>query len=415
MVQALEVEHSSTVHVGDGAVVLDGLVEADPTVVAVVSEAGDPELAVHTCLQIGARMSRAAQASIDSGMVERAFNEMTDGFGHTMTDALEQIVGTTEGLVDENDGALPMLLRQLRADLATQLEALFDADSKSSALARMEEVFSASANGLTKSMRTALDPSDKDSPLGQWKSEVLGTLQDSMGLVLLQVTELRAAVAAGEAHDSAFALTAVKGFTFEERVHATTGAFAARYGDLAEHVGTSSGSEGRRTGDEVVALNAEDTGGRHAAFVIEAKDRKLGLRKTLEELDRAMANRDASVGIAVFSSAKSAPTAVPFTYYANKAIAVLDPDDGDDRPLELAYMWARWEARKALVFDGAGTDIARVEAAMSDARRALARSSTVRGCHTRAKKQIDLASGELDALVADTDTALAALRLELGE
>ena len=150
-------------------------------------------------------------------------------------------------------------------------------------------------------------------------------------------------------------------------------------------------------------------------MVVEAKDKKLPLRKCLDELDRAMVNRDAAAGVVVFSSSEIAPTAVPFTYFANKAIAVLDPEDPDARVLEFAYLWLRWEARNALIAETSDIDVGRVEATMADARRALARSSTVRGCHTRAKKQIDLASGELDALVADIDTALAALRLELGE
>lgn len=399
----------------DETVVLNGFIETDPTVVATVSEASDPELAVHRCLEVGARLTRGAQATLDADMVEKAFGALTDGFDATVRTALEEITGSTEHLVDEENGALPALLNGLKGDLAAQLDALFDADSKSSALARLEAVFSASATGLTKQMRAALDPSDEHSPLGQWKSEVMGTLQDSLALVLTQVAELRSVVAAGEAREATFKLTAIKGFSFEDQVHADVGALASRYGDLAEHVGATAGSAAAKTGDEVIELNTADTGGRRVAMVVEAKDKKVPMRKTLDELDRAMVNRDAAAGVVVFSSVANAPTAVPFSYFGNKGIAVIDPDDPADRVLEFAYLWLRWEARKILVAEASGIDVGRVEASMADARRALARCSTVRGCHTRAKKQIDLASGELDALVADVDTALGALRLELGE
>ena len=105
---------------------------------------------------------------------------------------------------------------------------------------------------------------------------------------------------------------------------------------------------------------------------------------------------------------------MPFTYSGNKGIVVLDPDAPGTQALELAYMWARWEARKALVADVSALDVARVEAAIGAAHRALARVSTVRRCHTTAKQHIDEAAGEVDALVGDVEAALAAVRLELG-
>ena len=106
-----------------------------------------------------------------------------------------------------------------------------------------------------------------------------------------------------------------------------------------------------------------------AAIVFEAKHRKLGMRKIMEELDEALENRSATAAIAVFAEPTQSPTAVPFTYFANKAIVVLEPDVPAVQILELAYMWARWEARKALALDGAAIDVHRVEAIMSDIRR----------------------------------------------
>jgi hypothetical protein len=306
------------------------------------------------------------------------------------------------------------MLRQLKGDLATQLDALFDPDSKSSALARMEKVFAEAASLHTKSMRAVLDPSDEKSPLGQWKAEVLGTVRDQVGLVLTQVTEMAAATAARGAQEKTFALTAVKGQSFEEDLHPVIAELAARHGDLAEHVGAQSGASGSKRGDEVVRLNDSDTGGRSCAIVFEAKDRKLGMRKLMDELDEALANRTAACAVAIFAHPAQSPTAVPFTYAGNKGIVVLDPDAPGTQALELAYMWARWEARKALVADVSALDVARVEAAIGDAHRALARVSTVRRCHTTAKKHIDEAAGEVDALVGDVEAALAAVRLELG-
>jgi hypothetical protein len=413
MVQALAVEEQYAVRVNGGKVVIDGLVEDDPGVVALVEEASDPDRAVRACLQIGARASIMAGASLESLEMERAFGELVDGFGATVAEAVTQIVGTAEGLVDEDDGPFPVMLRQLKGDLATQLDTLFDPESKSSALARMEKVFSEAASLHTKSMRAVLDPSDAKSPLGQWKAEVLGTVKEQVGLVLTQVTEMAATTAATQAHKETFALTAVKGHSFEENLHPVIAELAARHGDLAEHVGAQSGSSGSKRGDEVVHLNQTDTGGRSCAIVFEAKDRKLGMRKIMEELEEAIMNRAAACGVAVFARPVQSPTAVPFTFSGNKGIVVLDDGAESTQVLELAYMWARGEARKALAGDADALDVTRIEAAMGDAHRALTRVSTVRRCHTTAKKQIDQASGEVDALVDDVEAAQAQLRLEL--
>ncbi len=413
MVQTIAVPEQHAVRISGGDVIINGLVEDDPGVVALVEEALDPDRAVRACLQIGARASIVAGASLDSLEMEKVFGELVDGFGATVGEAVAQIVGTAEGLVDEEDGPFPLMLRQLKGDLATQLDALFDPDSKSSALARMEKVFADAASLHTKSMKAVLDPSDEKSPLGQWKAEVLGTVREQVGLVLTQVTEMAAATAASQTQAKTFALTAVKGQTFEEDLHPVIAELAARHGDLAEHVGAQSGSAGTKRGDEVVHINEADTGGRSCAIVFEAKDRKLGMRKIMDELDEAIENRAAACAVAVFAHPAQSPTAVPFTYSGNKGIVVLDSDTPSAQALELAYMWARWEARKALAADVDALDVARIEAAICDAHRALARVSTVRRCHTTAKKQIDQAAAEVDALVCDVETTLAAVRLEL--
>jgi hypothetical protein len=415
VVQSLRVEQEerTTVLLRDGVVVIDGLVEDDSGVVALVEAAADPERAVRACLQVGARASAAAGASLDTLVVEQAFGELVDGFSATVGDAVTRIVGTAEGFVDEDSGPLPALLSELKGELTNQLGALFDPDSKSSALARMEAVFTDAAATQAKSVRAVLDPADDQSPLGRWKAEVLGTVREQVGLVLTQLTDVTATMAAGDARRETFKLTSVKGEGFEDQLHPIISALAGRYGDLAEHVGRQNGAAGTKRGDEVVTLNDADTGGHAVAIVFEAKHRKLGMRRIMEELDDAMENRSAACAVAVFAEPSQSPTGVPFTYFANKAIVVLDPDAPSDQILELAYMWARWEARKALALDGSTIDVDRVEAIMCDARRGLTRISTIRRCHSTAKRQIEAASGEVDALVSDVDGALRELALEL--
>ena len=415
MVQSLraEQEEMPSVRIEDGVVIIEDLLEDDPGVVALAAAATDPERAIRACLQVGARASTAAGASLDTLVVEKAFDGLVDGFSTTVSDAVTRIVGTAEGLVDEDSGQLSMMLSELKGELTSQLAALFDPESKSSALARMEAVFADAAALQAKSVRAVLDPANDKGPLGLWRAEVLGAVREQVGLVLTQLTEVAATVAATDAHAETFKLTAVKGQSFEDQLHPIIGMLASRHGDLADHVGHQNGAAGTKRGDEVVTIAEADTGGRCAAIVFEAKHRKLGMRKIMEELDEAMENRSAAAAVAVFAESAQAPTAVPFTYFANKAIVVLDPETPSEQALELAYMWARWEARKALALDGTTIDVDRIEAIIGDARRGLTRISTIRRCHSTAKKQIEAASGEVDALISDVDGALCALALEL--
>jgi len=131
MVQPLRVEQEERpqVRVEDGVVVIEDLLEDDPGVVALAAAATDPEQAIRACLQIGARASTAAGASLDALVVEKAFDGLVDGFSTTVGDAVTRIVGTAEGLVDEDSGPLPMMLSELKRELTTQLDALFDPDS----------------------------------------------------------------------------------------------------------------------------------------------------------------------------------------------------------------------------------------------------------------------------------------------
>jgi hypothetical protein len=137
----------------------------------------------------------------------------------------------------------------------------------------------------------------------------------------------------------------------------------------------------------------------------------------MAELDEAIANRDAYAAIAVFRSQDQAPTKVPFTYNDDKAIAVLDPDEDDDSALRLAYMWARWTVRKQLAAadeeEGDTLDVERVRCLLDDASRALERHATIKRAHTAARKGIEQASEQVEALVHESRQAIDDLEAEL--
>lgn len=404
------VPEPTSVTVVDGCVVLDHFYELDDAVVDVVGQEHDPAAAVHRCLQIGARAIVSAHTALEAGVVERAFSELNDSLATRLDEALGHMDGIAGALVDDQHGALPALLRHLQQELASQLGALFDPGSKTSALSRLEEVFARSSGTHSRAMGALLDPDDPMSPLGRWKAEVLATVRDNSAAVVRQVQELSTAVAVERARAEVFAITTAKGFSFEEVVHGALDRLSAHHGDLAEPVGRSSGAAARRTGDELVTINPDDTGGARAAIVVEVKNRRLTRRSLLNELDRAMENREAQAAVAVVAQIDQAPGGLPLQLFANKAIVALDDHLLADRALELAYVWARSVARRSLAHRPDEIDMEEIHARLADACGALGRVSNVRRHLSAARKGIEGGQVEVDCLVAELDSALRRLR-----
>ncbi len=138
-----------------------------------------------------------------------------------------------------------------------------------------------------------------------------------------------------------------KGVAFEELVGMAFTEVGTIHGDIVEPVGRERGCDGSLVGDIVVTSSPDDCPTGRAAFVLEAKTRKLILRRTLDELDVAMANRESTAGIAVFSDRALAPAPSLFSAYGDKAVLVLDAELPDPQAVELAYTWARWIVRRA--------------------------------------------------------------------
>jgi hypothetical protein len=198
-------------------------------------------------------------------------------------------------------------------------------------------------------------------------------------------------------------------------LHRGLASIASVPGDIAEPVGRTSGLSGTQNGDHLVTVNAEDTCGEEARFVIECKDRRLSMAKTMQELAKAMDNHGAQAAVAVFSPAENAPSPLPFSWSANRAVLVCDKEVPDGNALQLAYAWARWVCRRDLTADRTDIDAGRVEAALTKARQALARHQAARGCFILAIKKIDEGTSHVADLVDEVRIALTQLAEELNE
>jgi predicted transcriptional regulator len=310
-------------------------------------------------------------------------------------------------LLAEDGGALTGTLTSFHGELEQLLGDTFDADSKSSVLANIEQLVLSTMKGL-------ITPEIADSPIGRLKAELVETVQREVGEIAEEVRRVTDHLGILEATDDVYEQTTAKGFDYEDLVDECVATLAAGYGDLAEVTAKQSGSNASHVGDEVVTLNRDDTHGLEARFTLEMKNRALNMRKTMAELDEARCNRDALAAIAVFRSQDQAPTAVPFQHFDDKAIVVFDPDDEDDSALRLAYMWARWTVRKGLaVNEEAEVDLERVRCLLDEASRALERHTSIKRFHTQARKSIDQAADQVRDLVDEVHESLESLDAEL--
>ena len=155
--------------VADGVVYVRELEEHDAEVARIVAEADDPVAATSSCLRIGARALRAAHVSVDVDVIERSFADLEHRFETRVNTAVDEIARSTAELLDEDDGAPTGTLGTFRGELEGMLGDTFDSDSKTSVLAKIEELVLGTMRGL-------ITPELDDSPIGRLRKELVDTV-----------------------------------------------------------------------------------------------------------------------------------------------------------------------------------------------------------------------------------------------
>lgn len=409
MVTLLQTEGRPPVTIADGVAYFDGYTNSDPDVVHVLEEADDRSQAAGILLGIGARATRQASVSLETAIVERRFEGLVSRFDQQLQGTIRAIVEAQDGLLDEEDGALTAALSEWRKGVTADFQAAFDPTSKTSAIGKIDQVIAEATQRLERKVRETVDPGAPDSPMARATKAITETVKDQAREILRQLQDVAVAVAASAARAEVEAKTTRKGFRYEDVIQARLERIAAVHGDLVEPTARTTGSAGTQKGDHCVHISEEDTGGLDVRVVFESKDTGLSLPKSMAEVDKAMKNHDATAGVLVFAQQDLAPTDLPFTWWGNRAIVVVEGDDPEPRSLHLAYAWARWVARRSVSAEGSEIDFSRVEAALGAARRALARHQSIKACHSASRKKIQEAADHVADLVDEVDQALTEL------
>jgi hypothetical protein len=400
-------------------VAIDGLQVDDETVVRLVrerEEAGeDPVGMVIDAIEIGARVLDREQAGANADFVRAEFEKAARELESQFTDKARTVAEHFGTKVDEVFGPED-------GQLAKALAEHFSDGSSKAVQNRVREIVAEVMARSREDLLKQFSAADGQNPLADFKKGTLAVLKQAderqhrtqtallerMAELEKQLQGLREERAKLEAVAAEAERGTAKGRSFEEVVAEALDAMADAQGDCSQAVGDLPGATGK-TGDVVVELGAAD-GPPRGRIAFEAKDRRLSRNKALEELDKAMSQRDADFGVLVVPTADEVParTHELREYNGDKLIVAFDPD-GSPLPLELAYRLAR--ARVLMTSTATdGIDAAAVSAlvertlaSMDDTRRVKTQLTGAVSNIERARSIIETMEGMVRSQLAELD------------
>ncbi len=257
------------------------------------------------------------------GALTRLVSELTKNHGQMQKDLQAKIDEVVkEFSLDQENSALSRLVRNVDSAQRTIVRE-FSLDNPESAFSRLNTMLRDTQGAIHGNL--TLD--DKDSPLARLKQELLQLLKDHARDNVEFREEVKATLATLVAKRQEADRSVRHGLEFE----AALGEFLARQvaavGDIFSSTGASVGRiKNCKIGDFVVETGP-DCQCPGARIVVEAKeDASYTLPRALEEIQQARKNRDAQIGLFVFSS-RSAPDGLdPFARYGDDLVVVWDAE-----------------------------------------------------------------------------------------
>ena len=364
-------------------------------------------------LRIGLLALQDAGASLDVDVVRRDFESMV-----RQTETLnERVAAQVDEVLRQNfadgDGRLPRTLESFlgdRGQLRSFTRELFDEERRDSAIGRMRVLLGSYFDGDASRLAQLLDPTRLGSPLFQFRDEV------AKGFEALN-ERLTAIEAAATARAGERAKSAAKGADFEDLLEGMLADAVRGTDHLVERTSDEAGHVLRsKKGDFVLTLDPATTRGAAVRIVVEAKDRVISGRAMRDEIGEARRNRDAAIGLVVFSAANAPAGIAPFDVRMGDVYCAIDPDDPQPATLDAAVRLARLLALAATRETDGDVDAAAVHEALERVRAEL---DAVRGLKTKlttigtAAKAVNAGLDQLrDGIVARIAEAEAELRVD---
>ena len=349
----------------------------------------------------------------------------------------EQLTGQRRQILDQfsldnKDGALARLVAELQAnhgelneELQTKIDSVikeFSLDEDDSALSRLVKNVETAQQTITKEF--SLD--EENSSLARLKTELTTILsahieanaefQEEVKITLAKLVTKRAADDKSTQHGRDFENEAVRAF-LEHDCHGRN--------DLLTHVGDSTGRiKNRKYGDFVIQLGPESCAP-DAKIVIEAKEeQKYQLSKAREEMEQARKNRDAQLGIFVYSKRVAPEHLPPVSRFGDDIVVVWDADDpATDVNFNAALSIARalcvrqqsHDDEQAADFELIDRAVLEIEKRMTSLGNIKKSAETVRSSSETILREVESTRKSLETQVGVLNDRITALKTHIGE
>ena len=247
--------------------------------------------------------------------------ESNNELGSGLKDKIDNVV--KEFSLDHPNSALSRLVARVEVAQKSITEQ-FSTDNDYSAFNKLSKLLQNTSEQISNNLTLDND----QSALSRLKRELQGTIEEMVKSNTDFHTDVRTTLAALQARREEADRSTRHGNTFEEDLGYLLAVEAQRSGDLHEPTGNTTGAiKNSKKGDHIITLGPE-TAAPGVRIVWEAKeDRSYGIKDALAEIDEARKNRQAQIGVFVFSQ-KTAPSGIqPFTRYGHDIVLLWDADE----------------------------------------------------------------------------------------
>jgi hypothetical protein len=225
--------------------------------------------------------------------------------------------------LDKPDSALSRLVSKVEAAQAA-ISDQFSSDNEASAMNRFSRLLANTNATIDKNL--TLD--EDQSALSRLKREIQGTINGLIEKNDAFHSEVRETLARLDSRREEAAKSTRHGSAFEDQLGSLLAVESQRFGDIYESTGNNTGIiKNCKVGDHVIELG-QDTQAPEVRIVWEAKDDKsYDLRRALTELDMARKNRQAQIGVFVFSRGSAPEGLASFGRYGTDIVVIWDELD----------------------------------------------------------------------------------------
>ncbi len=377
-------EQDKKVKVENDSIIINNIVIDDANTSKILKDINENkrEDFIKKAIIIGAIGLRNLYLTDNVDYVEKEFKELLK--------SLESQSKDIKNNLEKEFGELLKNSENQSKDMRNMIEKTLDIDSNSSSLGKMRILFEDYFDKRKGKISDLLSPFEDDSPIKKLKEEIFKKIQD-----------LRDELIKEKATKELIEKTTLKGSNFEEVALETVEDFCSEYEDKVSPTGDIQGKN-NKIGDIVIDIN----GNENKKIVIECKDSSAySYKKTIDEINDAIENRNAKFGIFLFKHQSQIPSALTPVKITNNYMVT-----SFDQGIYLAIRVARLFVEKGM--ESKQKEIP-IEEIQKEVENVINRLSDFKNIHMKLT-QIDNASDyigkNIDRLRKDIETGLTSIK-----